>query len=318
MSKKPLDPVVEEAIDWMVYWRSGTLDADQQARFDQWLANPIHAQAWHQLQKRLNPYAVLRDQAHQLPPKEARQLLLQSDQSRRNLLRGFVGLGVLGGGLWVVAQTHPVRALYTDLTTGIGERRQFHLADGSQLSLNAVTGVDIAFDEQQRLLILREGELVVQVASDPSRPFRVRSAQGDITALGTRFLVRQEAQITSVVVLEHSVRVSLPNGVFRDVQRGEAVLLHAHSIEFLGTGQNHRADWLEGRLSVLNEPLSGVIDRLRAYRVGLIRVAPEVRSLRVQGVYPLDDTERTLRALAETLPIRVERYTPWLVLIGPR
>ena len=40
-----------------------------------------------------------------------------------------------------------------------------------------------------------------------------------------------------------------------------------------------------------------------------------MRDLRVQGVFPLDDSERTLAALAETLPIRVERYGSWLTLI---
>jgi transmembrane sensor len=37
--------------------------------------------------------------------------------------------------------------------------------------------------------------------------------------------------------------------------------------------------------------------------------------LRVQGVFPLNDPERTLSALAETLPIRVDHYSPWLTLI---
>ncbi len=69
---------------------------------------------------------------------------------------------------------------------------------------------------------------------------------------------------------------------------------------------------------MLDEPLEAVIDALRPYRSGLIRVAPSVRELRVQGVYPLDDPYRALTALAETLPIRVQHYGPWLTLIGPR
>ncbi|HSX70086.1 MAG TPA: iron dicitrate transport regulator FecR, partial [Pseudomonas sp.] len=35
------------------------------------------------------------------------------------------------------------------------------------------------------------------------------------------------------------------------------------------------------------------------------------------GVFPLDDTPRSLTALAETLPIRVDHYGPWLTLVGP-
>ncbi|MDT4829116.1 hypothetical protein FQZ97_625300 [compost metagenome] len=58
-----------------------------------------------------------------------------------------------------------------------------------------------------------------------------------------------------------------------------------------------------------------MVEALRPYHRGLIRVAPAVRPLRVQGVYPLDDPERALTALAETLPIRVSHYGPWLTLI---
>jgi transmembrane sensor len=79
--------------------------------------------------------------------------------------------------------------------------------------------------------------------------------------------------------------------------------------------QRHRADWLSGRLNVLDEPLEQVIEALRPYSRGFVRISPEVRYLRVQGVFPLDDPDRTFAALAETLPIRVDRYSPWLTMI---
>ncbi|HWV10669.1 MAG TPA: FecR domain-containing protein, partial [Pseudomonas sp.] len=196
---------------------------------------------------------------------------------------------------------------------------RFTLDDGSQLNLNAGTAVDLDFTASQRLLHLRHGELVVQVAADAKRPFIVRTAQGDIRALGTRFLVRQEANATRVIVLEHAVRLTLRDGSQRlDLQQNDAALLRPQRIDALGPGQVHRADWLDGRLNVLDEPLGDVVDALRPYQAGLIRVSPEIRDLRVQGVFLLDDPQRTLTALAETLPIRVDRYGPWLTLLGPR
>ncbi|MGV6476262.1 FecR domain-containing protein [Azotobacter vinelandii] len=319
MNEKRLDRAAEEAIDWMVRLRAEKPDARLLAALDAWIAgDPANADAWSRLQNRLGgPYDTLRSLDHRLPRKNVRTILLQPDTSRRDLLRTFAGLGLLGGGLWLGARSRPGQALFADLSTATGERRAFALDDGSRLTLNAESAVDLAFDDRQRLLLLRRGELVVQVAPDRARPFLVRTGQGEIMALGTRYLVRQEADATRVLVLEHSVRLSLPDGHFLDVAQGESALLHTRRIERLGAGEGYRADWLEGRLSVLDEPLSAVIDALRPYRHGLIRVAPEVRQLRVQGVYSLDDSERTLRILAETLPIRIDRYTPWLVLIGP-
>lgn len=54
MSKARLDPVSEQAIDWMVRLRAGKTDARMQERFNAWLAlDPAHAQAWARLQERL-------------------------------------------------------------------------------------------------------------------------------------------------------------------------------------------------------------------------------------------------------------------------
>ncbi|MNE70806.1 fec operon regulator FecR [compost metagenome] len=120
------------------------------------------------------------------------------------------------------------------------------------------------------------------------------------------------------MVLKHSVRASLPDGAWQDLQQGQAALLHGASIERLEGEQQQRAAWQEGRLEVLDEPLHRVIDALRPYQRGYIRVAPAVRNLRVQGVFPLDQPQQAVAALAESLPIKVERYGQWLMLIGPQ
>lgn len=319
MTKTRLDPVSEQAIDWMVRLRAGKPDAALQERFNAWLAmDPEHAQAWATLQERLGgSFNTVRALDRRVPGQagEARQLLLQPHGSRRDALRVIAGLGLLGGGLWLGARSPLGDSLLADLHTGRGQRQDFNLADGSRLSLNADSAVDLQFDEQQRLVILRHGELVIEVAADPRRPLRVRTAQGEIRALGTRFLVAQEQDASRVVVLQHSVQARLFDGTTLDLQAGQSALLSARQISAVAGDQRHRADWLSGRLNVLDEPLEQVVEALRPYSRGFVRIAPEVRHLRVQGVFPLDDPDRTFTALAETLPIRVDRYSPWLTLI---
>ena len=315
MSRRVLNPAAEQAVAWMVRLRSGRDDARQQALFQQWLGDdPANVHAWEQLQRGLGEHFEVVRRA----PGALRDTLLQPEVGRRDVLRAMAGLSVLGGSLWFAASSDTGQALTADLRTGTGERRSLTLADGSRLALNADSAVDLAFSGSHRLVRLRRGGLVVQVAADPSRPFIVRSAQGDVRALGTRFLVEQLADATRVVVLEHAVRASLPNGTELDLAEGQAALLHAQRIEPLAAGQAYRADWVQGHLSVLDEPLALVIDALRPYRPGFVRVSPQVRNLRVQGVFPLDDSERTLAALEETMPISVKRYGAWLTLIEAR
>ncbi|ABY96668.1 FecR family protein [Pseudomonas sp. SbB1] len=315
MNRRVLNPAAEQAVAWMVRLRSGRDDARQQALFQQWLGDdPANVHAWEQLQRGLGEHFEVVRRA----PGALRDTLLQPEVGRRDVLRAMAGLSVLGGSLWFAASSDTGQALTADLRTGTGERRSLTLADGSRLALNADSAVDLAFSGSHRLVRLRRGGLVVQVAADPSRPFIVRSAQGDVRALGTRFLVEQLADATRVVVLEHAVRASLPNGTELDLAEGQAALLHAQRIEPLAAGQAYRADWVQGHLSVLDEPLALVIDALRPYRPGFVRVSPQVRNLRVQGVFPLDDSERTLAALEETMPISVKRYGAWLTLIEAR
>ena len=321
MSRRRLDAISEQAIDWMVALNARTPDDALLQRLTHWLQqDPVHQQAWERLQRRLGrPVATLRALEQRAPghAAEARQVLLQPTHSRREVLVALASVGLFGGALWGGWRSETTQNWLADLHTGSGERRSFTLADGSRLSLNSASAVDLHFDAGQRLLVLRRGELLIQVATDPHRPLRVRTAQGQVQALGTRFLVSQEDTATRVVVLEHSVRTSLPDGRWLDLQQGQAALLRSNAIEPLADDQQPRAAWLNGRLEVLDEPLLGVIDALRPYLRGYVRVAPAIGNLRVQGVFPLDQPQQALQALAESLPISIEHYGPWLTLIGP-
>ena len=322
MSKRRIDPVTEQAIDWMVKLRAGTPDARLQERFNAWLLmDRAHRQAWDTLQERLgDTFKPFRTLDQRLPGQagEARQILLKPQASRRDALRVIAGLGLLGGGLLLGSKTQLGESLLADLHTARGQRQNFNLADGSRLSLNAESAVDLRFNDRQRLVILRRGELVIDVAPDANRPLIVRTAEGEMRALGTRFLVAQEADASRLVVLQHSVEARLFDGTTQVVKEGQAALLSTRNITLASDDERGRAEWLNGRLNVLDESLEQVIDALRPYHRGFLRVAPEVRGLRVQGVFPLDAPDRTLDALAETLPIRINRYSPWLTMISKR
>lgn len=136
--------------------------------------------------------------------------------ARRALNRAFAPqracgaqlLGVLGIALcgWLSLEHLPV--WMADQRTGVGERRQIALEDGSQLQLNSNSAVDVKFDGHQRVIELLQGELWVDVAKDAQRPFVVRTDQGTATALGTRYLVKRAPDGTTVVtVIESTVAV---------------------------------------------------------------------------------------------------------------
>ena len=93
------------------------------------------------------------------------------------------------------------------VTTAIGEQRVLLLDDGSTLRLNTDSVARLGLRQRSREIELLRGELMVNVATDPERPFRVRTDDAVVEAMGTRFNVYRRGNATEVTVVEGRVRV---------------------------------------------------------------------------------------------------------------
>ena len=68
---------------------------------------------------------------------------------------------------------------------------------------------------------------------------------------------------------------------------------------------------------VENQPLDQVLDEIARHRRGHLQFDRNaLADLRVTAVLPLDDTDRALQLIAETLPLSIKTYTPWLIVIS--
>lgn len=137
-------------------------------------------------------------------------------------------------------------------------------------------------------------------------------------ALGTRFLVRESAGETRLTVLEHAVEAQLAQDArqTRRVNAGEQISFSATAF---GDKQSAAAEdgWLRGVLSVSQWRLDRVIAELARYRRGHLSCDPAVAGLRVSGSFPLNDTDRALALLSQTLPIRLQSFTRYWLQIVP-
>lgn len=321
MSFKPLDTATHEAVDWLLKLEGQPPGSPTRLAFDHWLrSNPAHPKAWTQVNALLGaPLADLLDADQRHPGQLAaasRALRSLPSPSRRKAIGGGLAMLLLGlGGAAITQRLTPLGDVFADLRTGTGERHTFTLSDGSRLSLNARSAVDIRFEGGVRRVLLRDGELQVDVAADPNRPFIVETHEGRVQALGTRFSVTQQATSSSVAVQQHSVLLTTASGRTQRVESGQAFRFDRQRIDALAPSWRTRAGWSDGRIDVRDEPLGELVDALRPYRSGFLRISPEAARIRVYGTFLLDDSQRTLRSLAETLPIRVETLGPWLTRI---
>ncbi|MDO7895971.1 FecR domain-containing protein [Pseudomonas citrulli] len=306
----PLDPkVLEEAAEWLMRLSEGGFSDTERAEWECWkVSSPERDRAWARAQ-------LLQSKLGGLPATLAMSTLDRPSHPDRRRALGKLALLLAavptGWGSWKLAQQQPWSA---DYRTAIGQRRELSLADGSRITLNTDTAVDILFDTQQRLVALREGEILVQTAPDASalaRPFLVSTGQGRMQALGTQFTVRQVQARTQLAVLDGAVRVELAEGGQQApliVAAGQRTDFSTRDFGPLAPTDRNASAWTQGMLVVDKMRLADFVDELARYRRGLLRCDPAIAGLRISGAYPVSDTQRTLNMLAQTYPILVSGH----------
>jgi len=307
--------VVEQAIAWRVRLASGTCAADEVNACQYWRAqHPDNELAWQRLDALGGRFAAITPGIGHATLDGARH-----DPQRRRALKALAVLIAAGGTGVIASHANGVQPWLADLRTGVGERRKFTLPDGGSLHLNASTAVDIHYSSEQRLIRLYQGEIFIETAADPQRRlFWVNTAQGRLRALGTRFLVRDQGELCDLAVYAGAVEVHPGNGSNASVvEQGWQTRFGLDGIRTPQTVDSERSSWIDGVLVARQMRLADFASELSRQRHGVLRCDPAVAELRISGVFPLDDSERALQAVARTLPVQVLYRTRWWVTLAP-
>ena len=314
------EEVQQQAAEWLTVLMSDEASEAEHAAWQRWRgADPEHERAWQHIDAVSRRFNGLHRSA-------AAQALAGTQQQaingkRRQLL---AWLGVAAGGGMLAAQTGTwdgVRALRADYRTATGERREVVLDDGSVLSLNTGSAVNVRFDDKRRLIELLAGEILVSSGhgAGSAAPLVVATREGLVRALGTRFVVRQQDGVSTVEVFESAVEIrprdSADAPLLLAAGRGVAFSRHApdapHAIDAYADA------WSRGQLIVDDVTLGDFLADLARYRPGVIDCAPAVAQLRLSGVFPLADTQRILNMLPNSLPVQVRSRTRYWVTVEP-
>ena len=314
-----IDPgAARVAAQWLVRLRDGALSAAEQQAFDAWRdSHPAHREAWRR--------AELVCQAMAIVPPALRQQ--QPQEQRRRTVKQLAMLIACAAPPLLLARRSPWwESWRAGVSTGTGEIRHMPLPDGTRLAMNTATAIDVAFDDTTRLIVLHAGEIHLRSAPDPAtvaRPLMVRSANGSVRALGTRFAVRQDGGLfsprTHVCVTQGAVEIvpSQARHAARIVDSGWQTSFDANAVAGVAAAPAGSEAWLKGVLIAERTPLGEVLAQLARYRIGVVRCDPAVARLPVDGIFQLNDTDRMLALLQVSLPIRVSLRTPYWVSVGP-
>lgn len=307
---------LQQAAQWYVLLADEQCAPQARAKWNRWHDRcGDNRAAWQYVQRVGQRFAPLREEgAHAGAALRGVAARVTRRQGLKTLM--VLGAGSLGGwGGW--------RALYNsgwtaELATATAEMRETLLVDGSHLWLAPRTAVDTRFDAHQRLLQLRFGEVLVQTASDPGRPFVVQTDSGVLRALGTRFAVKQSAAGTRLNVYQGSVQVcTAASAEQRLIGAGQGVDFNALHIGATRPAYSAGQSWVNSVLTAEGMPLGELIEELGRYRAGHLGVNPAVAGLQVMGTFPLNRSDQALQLLEAALPVRVRQLTSWWVTVEP-
>jgi transmembrane sensor len=319
MRQYPSEAVAAQADRWLARLRSPDCAIVDRRRFQEWLAQtPMHWQAYNQAEQLWSAAAQAQDPEMAAMAdailQRARQRRLAAPRRARMLSWAAavvltVGLvaGVMRSG-WLAPD--PVAVAYS---TAIGEIRSFTLSDGSVITLNTDTMLQVSMGDSARIIVLQRGEAQFKVAPDKQRPFTVGTPQAAVTAVGTVFQVRNMDAATEVSLLEGKVRVTPAAAekqvaARQDLLPGDSLMARAGEPWQRSRANTEAANgWLSGRLVFDSIPLSQAVSEFNRYSQRKLRIAdPTLDDIPIEGVFNAGDTDSIALALQYAYPLRVD------------
>ena len=252
--------VYEEAGDWFVRFRTGTVDEPARREFDQYLrSSPDFLRAYLEMtaiwseaerldaDRRWDSEALIaaarasEDEVISIGSARARELSADEpvSGSARSSLHGWagrrwspwaIGVGLAAAVVLVIVGT-VYRSGAETFATATGEQRLVALADGSTAELNTQSKIEVRYSAHERGVRLLRGEALFHVAKNAARPFVVGTGGTRVRAVGTEFDVYAGQAATIVSVVEGRVEVEVP----QDAAQGLGAAVAQRSASTTGT-----------------------------------------------------------------------------------
>jgi transmembrane sensor len=294
--------------------------------FEAWRgAHADHAAAYDRIDAARNAAAALVEQPALLSLRQQTlaRTTLRSKSSRIRpravaaavLLLAGAPLAALGIQHWALPKTEQNAS--ETFRTGIGQQADVTLPDGSTVTLDTASRLEVRFTGDERHVLLDgQGWFTLKPSTTP---FRITAGGRDFTAGGGAFDVRTDpgqvrafAADGNLAMTGSDSSVALEPGRLLAV-RGNDVLIRSLGYPASFTG------WRQGLLQFDDVPLAEAVNELNRYRRRPIHIADSrAATLRVSGAFHTVETPAFVDALTAGFPVRVKQDSSEGIVIASR
>lgn len=334
--------LIERAAQWLDE-TSQQPSADKQAALTRWLEeSAAHRQAYERVKQ---TWELAQQSSHDsqmlaLRHETALRITRRSARTtaRRGWLAAVVACLVVGAAVFVGSSpqlSSRTNALLASAgitrdgsyETGVGERLVINLKDGSQVTLNTGSLVEVAFSATERDVRLLRGQALFEVAKDHTRPFVVTANNRRLVAVGTAFDVRLDGPRMQVTMVEGTVRVERaigardthdangtapnivqPSSQIATITAGEQLTIDDQRLDRIRSADPERAtSWQRGQLLFDNTRLADAIAEMNRYSERQLELRDTaLANLRISGAFSTSRPAVFVEALTMYFPIDVD------------
>ncbi len=325
IDNKSSSPIESEALAWIAQLDGDNVSEKDLTAFREWVnRSPAHAKEIRELNSLWGELNVLTDMVEPIAEADAVSRQLRRREHFRTWRRRWaLPVGALASLALIsiavsnyqkdsrpdIVQTAQVK-LPKIYQTRIGEHQKYILADGSKVTLNTGSRLEVDFRDDQRRVRLLKGEVLFDVAHDASRPFLVFAGDGIVRAVGTAFVVYLQGNEFDVIVSEGAVELSSvlptpatevrePNskklaslGIVKAGHKAKYENAAASIATLSDVEMTTKMSWQNGLITFNGETLEEVIQEVKRYTELKIEIRDiELKTLQVGGVFKSGDTE---------------------------
>lgn len=320
MIANPHQTDADAAASWVARMDSGAWSDADEAELQRWLAQDPRR---HGLL--LRTHALW--QTPEIAPQEAPSQQIEADDDvfterpslwrRRGVLGGLVAASAAGV---VGALLFPGRGVA--YVTKVGEIRRVPLVDGSVMTINSGSTLQVRMAKRAREVELAEGEAWFEVAKDAARPFVVAAGKVRAQAVGTAFSVRKRDNGVEVLVTEGVVETWSDEDETQRVRlgAGQSALINEHAIVHYEATKASSVDralaWRGGMIDLNGTSLADAAEEFNRYNERQIVISdPDAAGERFDGLFRINDPEAFAEAVRDVLGLAVNVEDPRFIRI---